>query len=172
MGKPKLKKRRNRTHAEEEHHTAPTKAGSQPASSFPTWSGGNSPSAAGSNSCPPLPARNTKSSPHWKQFNGDACEVLPGGPAPSFTYCFNFIKLQLTIGFMGEFRSVALLSARNTAITFFEMKAKHTNPNPGLLPDLYFHLWREWKTPRERVAKSSSASLESPLSQIKSPLDY
>lgn len=55
---------------------------------------------------------------------------------------------------------------------FSRWKSKYTNPNPGLLPDIHFHLWREWKTPRERLAKSSTASLESPMSQMESPSDY
>lgn len=125
LGKAKtVKKRRNRTSSEEEYHAAPGGlAGRQPAPSPP----GVEEAVPQLRDLTPAPfsQRGTlESSPHWKQVKGDACKVLFGGPAPSFTYHFNFIKLQLAISFMGGFSSVALLSVRTTAVTFFRMKSK------------------------------------------------
>lgn len=55
-------------------------------------------------------------------------------------------------------------------LNFLRWKAKHTNPNPVLLQDLFFYLWREWKAFKDRLAKSSNASLKSHLFQTKSLL--
>lgn len=46
------------------------------------------------------------------------------------TLCFSFIKLQVTVICMGEFKSVSYLSVKTKAITFFEMKGKTHKPKP------------------------------------------